>query len=323
MDRSFLEGLGLEIREDAGVVEALLELTSGRAINPMTRRPIDVVTFTSVGSRLLYVGPEEFIGSQPIYLAHLPANTKLEDLVIDTLNAHLYQLERRSAELSAIGLAPRVDPVTLQLTAEVNREPFRFVIGASRAGEFRIAKAVCRDMELTSGGVISFELSEFRDRRALEQYLFALFADVADVTEPPEGPVAAPRITTFADATEPSAVSAPHSVEPHRAPLTPSTASGVSAGASVAPLTVSDFFGAFGDATIPGRTSIEVLCELRANDQLYRFAAARVEGTTFRGLLAGPNGKVWAERFEVDQFPGIRALVAELLKIDIQDIEVV
>jgi hypothetical protein len=325
MDGTLLEELGLDIREERGVIEATLELSSGRAINPMTRKPIDRVTFTVVGSRLLYVGPEEFVGAQPINLAHLPTGVRLEELVLDTLNEHLYQLERRSAELSSIGLSPKVDPHTLQLSATVTRAPFQFVIGASRGGEFRITRALCSDMELTSGGVIRFELSEFRDRRALEDYLTALFADVAEVASRTPLPQLAVEPVTLAEAS--SSANAEHLSKATREEGSPSQP-GPPVSASLAvqrdesTLTVSDFFGAFGDALVPARTALEVLCEMQVSDKKFRFAAARVEGKTFRGLLAGPQGKLWAERFEVDQFPGIRALVAELLHVDIQDIEV-
>ena len=46
-----------------------------------------------------------------------------------------------------------------------------------------------------------------------------------------------------------------------------------------------------------------------------RFAAARVVGRTFRGLLAGGQGKVWAERFDLGEFPGVVPLVARLLRV--------
>lgn len=73
---------------------------------------------------------------------------------------------------------------------------------------------------------------------------------------------------------------------------------------------------AFGpEAVIPPRSSLEVLVHLRVNGAPYRFAAARVMGRTFRGLLASATGKVWADRFELDGFPGIVQLVADLLKV--------
>ena len=132
MDRAFLEQLGLDVTEDDGVVEAELELRSGQAFNPLTRTIIERVSFTVMGDRLLYVGPPEFVGAQPINVAFLSPQTRLEDLVVQTLNDHLFQLERRSNELGALGVSAKVDPASLQLTAELERPPLKFTIGASR-----------------------------------------------------------------------------------------------------------------------------------------------------------------------------------------------
>lgn len=72
-------------------------------------------------------------------------------------------------------------------------------------------------------------------------------------------------------------------------------------------------FGA--EALVPPRSALELLAQLQVEGRPYRFAAARVAGRTFRGLLAGAQGKVWAGRFELDAFPGIVRMVADLLKV--------
>jgi hypothetical protein len=74
---------------------------------------------------------------------------------------------------------------------------------------------------------------------------------------------------------------------------------------------------------VPGRSAVEVLIELRVGSESYRFAAARVSGRTFRGLLAGTAGKLWADRFELNEFPGIKALLAQLLGVAESKVEVV
>jgi hypothetical protein len=273
MDRAFLEELGLDVTDADGVVEARLELRHGAALNPLTRTVIDHVTFTCMGDRLLYVGPQEFVGAQPINLAFLTPGTPLEDLVIQTLSDHLYQLERRSNELSALGLAPRVDPASLQLSASVSREPFTFLLGASRAGQFRVVKAEANGHSYTSAEPAVFELSEFRSREALADFLFAMFSDIV-----------------------------PRGSEPA--------------------LPVAEVFAAFGDAVLAPMSALELVADLQVGNERLRFAAARVQGRVFRGLLAGPSGKIWAERFELDDFPGVRALVAELLQVPLEDVEV-
>lgn len=305
MDRVFLEQLGLDVSEADGVVEAELSLTSGQALNPLTRKVIDHVNFTVMGDRLLYVGPPEFVGAQPINLAFLSPGTRLEDLIVQTLNDHLFQLERRSNELTALGISPKVDPATLQLSAELERPPLKFTIGASRTGQFRLVRAINDGVELTSGGNQPvFELSEFFDRRALEDFLFALFSDVVE------------------DTTAPSAPSSPGTLLNIGAATVTSSPTMIATVSNDASLPFKELFAAFGDALVPPRCPLEVVADVRVHEQTLRFAAARVQGTTFRGLLAGPSGKIWADRFELDEFPGIRAFVAELMSVSFDEVEV-
>lgn len=294
MDRAFLEGLGLTVTEADGVVEAGLKLSDGQAFNPLTRQAIDHVNFTVMGDRLLYVGPPEFVGAQPINLAFITGATRLEDLVVKTLNEHLFQLERRSSELTSMGLHPKVDPATLQLTAELEAEPLKFIIGANRTGQFRVARVFVDGAELTGAGAdTAFELSEHRDRAALLEFLLAMFREVAE----------------HADQT-----GAPGKKKPSLTPvpIPPEAA-----------VPFRDLNKAFGDASLPPRSTLEVLAIVRVQGEELRFAAARVQGRTFRGLLAGSKGKLWADRFELDAFPGIRELVADVLKVSVDDVQVV
>ncbi len=284
MDRAFLEGLGLAVHAgDNGVIGAELVLTAATAFNPLTRQQIDRVNFTVMGDRLIFVGPAELVGAAPINLAYLTPATRLEDLILQTLSAHLYQLERRSNELAAIGVSPKVDPHTLQLSAELKRGPFKFGLGASRSGQFRVTRCVKDGVELTAASPTVFELSEFRDRSALEDFLYAMFSDVAATAEAPARKTAE---------------------------LTEGT------------ISMLEIFRSFGDGLVPARSLLEIVSELRVKNERYRFAAARVQGRTFRGLLAGPTGKVWAERFELEEFTGIRALVANVLSVSLEDVEV-
>jgi hypothetical protein len=78
----------------------------------------------------------------------------------------------------------------------------------------------------------------------------------------------------------------------------------------------SELVKAFGPtAVVPPSSSVELLALLEVEGRPYRFAAARVAGRTFRGLLAGGQGKVWAGRFELKDFPGVVRLVADLLGV--------
>jgi hypothetical protein len=81
-----------------------------------------------------------------------------------------------------------------------------------------------------------------------------------------------------------------------------------------------DRFGT--NAWIPVGAAIDVVVTLRAQGVAYRFAATRVGGRTFRALLAGPDGKVWADQFELDAFPGVSAVVASVLGLQVSEVEV-
>jgi hypothetical protein len=151
-------------------------------------------------------------------------------------------------------------------------------------------RALHEGSELPEGSPSAFELSEFRDKRALEDFLFAMFSDA--IGQPPAPP---------ADISRPS-----------RVPGLPPEVS----------IPFRDLIHAFGDAVLPPRSPLEVLATVKVGDQELRFAAARVQGRTFRGLLAGPTGKLWADRFELGDFRGIRALVADVLNTPIENVEV-
>jgi hypothetical protein len=64
-----------------------------------------------------------------------------------------------------------------------------------------------------------------------------------------------------------------------------------------------------------------VVVTLRARGTTYRFAATRVGDRTFRALLAGPTGKVWADQFQLEEFLGVSEVVAAALGIPASEVE--
>src|SRR4051812_15575292 len=175
MDRRFLEDLGLTVREADGVVEAELELASGQAMNPITRRFLTRAQFTVLGDRLITIDPPELVGMPPINLAHVTRASALEDIICKSLNDAINHLTRRSSELTSLGFSPKVDPASLQLTVEIRTGGWEFIIGTDRLGNFRVQRAAHQGAEMTATSAHSFELSEFRERGSLESYLVAMF----------------------------------------------------------------------------------------------------------------------------------------------------
>jgi hypothetical protein len=73
----------------------------------------------------------------------------------------------------------------------------------------------------------------------------------------------------------------------------------------------------FGPASrVPATSALEVVSDFTVRGERYRFVAARVKGRTFRGLLAGPDGKKWADHFQLEDFPGVADVASRALGVE-------
>jgi hypothetical protein len=76
-------------------------------------------------------------------------------------------------------------------------------------------------------------------------------------------------------------------------------------------LTLSALAQAFGpDSIVAPNAAVELVQEFEWAHTRYRFVATREVGTRFRGRLIGPSGDVWADRFDLEAFPGTQQVVA-------------
>ncbi|WP_309887502.1 hypothetical protein [Archangium sp.] len=271
METARLKQLGLEVRDEGKGLEATLVLAEPLD-NPTGHWKVERVIFRVEGERLVPSGPAEVVGLRPITLGAVKEAREVEAEVVAAFNEHLFHVQRRSAELVALGLDARVAPESLVLSTQVSEQGLTLTLVADRQGHFQVASAVRDGQPLPLPQARTFELSEFRERGALVGYLAALFG------------------------------------EQGRAVAAQAAGEGL--------IGFSEVVRAFGEgALVPPRSGLELLVLLEVEGKPYRFAAARVAGRTFRGLLAGAQGKVWAERFELDDFPGVVPLVADLLKV--------
>ncbi|HET9452200.1 MAG TPA: hypothetical protein VFO83_15025 [Aggregicoccus sp.] len=299
MDTTRLQQLGLTWQEDAAGGEVVLELQSLPLVNPLTRHFIDQVRLRPLpdDEGLLPIAPPEVVGLPPLRLEGAQRASDLEAQVSAAFNAAIVQMQKRSAELQVLGVNAHVDPETLQLSAELDamvavegtggrgRALLQLTLAADRDGSFRLARAERDGATLDLPDSEPFDLSEFRERGALSGYLAALVGE----TLLAPAPVAVPQ----AEAAEP-------------------------------PLRYSELVATFGEGLIvPPRSALELLAEVVVEGRTYRFAAARVAGRSFRGLLAGAQGKLWAERFELEEFPGVVTLVSRLLGVPPEAVQVI
>ena len=68
-------------------------------------------------------------------------------------------------------------------------------------------------------------------------------------------------------------------------------------------------------ARVPSTSALELVSDFTVGGERYRFVAARVRGRTFRGLLAGPDGKKWADHFQLEDFLGVADVACRALGV--------
>jgi len=280
-DADQLTELGLTVTDTGAGLEAVLQLGTP-LLNPLARRPIASGVFALAEQRLIPLEPAELVGLPPLSLEGVRNRSELEQQLAGAFHTHLVTLQRRSAELRALGCAPLVDPETLELAARIDDPPLHFLLAGDKRGQLRVAEAV-RDGEAPSIDVgAPFDLSDFPNRAGLFAHLRAL------VTPPaPEGA----------------------SAQAH---------------SQTRPVDYRELLEHFGEAAwIPAGAAVDVVVTLRARGIAYRFAATRIRERTFRGLVAGPGGKVWADQFELEGFPGVSAVVAGALGIPASEVQLV
>lgn len=280
-----LRELGLNIIAEGDATQVELQVTRATLLNPMTGQTIDRVVFEVIDERLAVTGPKELAGLPPLSLAAIDSGAELEEQLSHFFDELMLHLQRRTADLQALGVKANVDPSSLALTAVVEVGAESYHLAADRRGNLRLEAVERAEGRVEAPSPQPFELSEFRERAALTAYLSALAAAWAP---PPKRIVSRPQ---------------------------PEAADGD------ARLTLGTVLEAFGpEALVAPQSSVQVLVEFRVKDDTYRFAAASLVGTTFRGLLAGARGKVWADRFDAREFPGVVALAARLLEVDPSEI---
>lgn len=79
-------------------------------------------------------------------------------------------------------------------------------------------------------------------------------------------------------------------------------------------LTLGVILKAFGpDGVMAPNAPVEVFQEFQHGGTRYRFVATREVGSRFRGRLIGPEGDVWSEQFDLENFSGIASVVGSAL----------
>ncbi|MGZ3479016.1 MAG: hypothetical protein ACXU81_01610 [Myxococcaceae bacterium] len=264
MEPDRLAQLGLTVQEGAAGPEVVLPL-QGSVVNPLTRRPVPAVTLAVAEELLIPVDPPELVGLPPLLVDEVTELPALEAQLLAGFDAHVSRLQDMAAAREALGLAPCVDPGSLEVRADAEVDGLRVSLGGDKQGKLRILAVHRAGALLRTEVGTPFTLPEVPDAASLQARLSGLL-----------GEAPAPR-------------------------------------RDVGYGELAERFGPA--ARVPAGSNLELVSDFTARGERYRFVAARVRGRTFRGLLAGPDGKKWAEHFQLEDFAGVADVASRALGI--------
>ena len=269
MEADRLAQLGLTVQEGAAGPEVVLPL-QGSVVNPLTRRPVPAVTLAVAEELLIPVDPPELVGLPPLAVDTMTEAPELEARLVADFDQHVARLQAMASRLEALGLAPSVDPCSLEVRAEAQLGGLRVLLGGDKQGKLRILEVHRAGAMLRSEVGAPFALTQFPDVGALHAHLLQV---VAGGSAPPSG------------------------------------------------IDYGELAERFGPAArVPPTSTLELVSDFTVRGERYRFVAARVRGRTFRGLLAGPDGKKWADHFQLEDFAGVADVAARALGVSPGDI---
>lgn len=274
-----LSALGIPVRlaADRETLEGDLALT-GRVLHPATGRPVGRSRFVVEGHDHLRFLDPPLAALGPVGFYDHGRAEALEQAIADALVQRGAALQDVAARLRALRLDVVLDPDRLAARAIVKTSTHAFEIlgGPEGVRVARVAPAGGKPFEV-SPEFPALELSGFASRSDLEVFLAG-------------------------------------SVPRMRTPEEPRPGAGATLEATPAPrnaLTLAALARVFGqEAVVAPNALVEIIQEFQHGGTRYRFVASREMGTRFKGRLIGPGGDLWADRFELSDFPGTRKVVA-------------
>jgi hypothetical protein len=292
-----LTALGVPVRFGADRESLEGELTFSRVVHPATGQSVLKARFVVSGhDHIRFVdAPLSALGDVNFYAYEKVV--QLEVAVAQALQKRAEVLQDVLRRMRMARLDAQIDPERVVARAVLKTATHAFEIFGSSDGirVSRVAPVGGAPYEV-AGDFPLLDLSQYPTSTDLEIYL------VGNVNQMRPAQAAAP-------------------VRPPRAgPPSPGGGAGLVATApprnALTLAAISQVFGA--DALIAPNALIELIQEFEHANVRYRFVATREMGTRFKGRLIGPNGDVWSDRFELDNFPGTRKVVAAALGIAVE-----
>ncbi|HZX40601.1 MAG TPA: hypothetical protein VFE93_02105, partial [Myxococcaceae bacterium] len=177
MEADRLAQLGLTVQEGAAGPEVVLPL-QGSVVNPLTRRPVPAVTLAVAEELLIPVDPPELVGLPPLAVHTTTDAPELEAQLLAGFDGHVARLQAMASRLEALGLAPCVDPGTLEVRAEALLGALRLLLGGDKQGRLRILEVHRAGALLRAEVGAPFALTQFADAGSFQAHLLTLVGDV-------------------------------------------------------------------------------------------------------------------------------------------------
>lgn len=283
-------GVSVQFSADHLLLEGLLQFSpQARVANPVSGLPIAKARFQVEGhDHLRFVEPP-LSALPPIPFFDAEKLLYVEERVAQALQKRLAVLEGLVKQLRALKCACSTDPEQLVVVATVDTIGYRFELLA------RPESVSIRRVLPTHGK--PFPVPETFPPLKLEEFEHSADLEV--------------HLTSLLPQLEQAAKSAPR---PQTGQLPAITDRGL---VVVAPkgLTVGLLQRFGGKASFAPNATLEVQQEFELNGARFRFVASSAGETLFRGRLLGPKGELWNEKFDLQHFPGISALVSSALGV--------
>jgi len=285
-----LSALAIPVRLGADRETLEGELPFARLPHPATGAPIPRGRFAVVGHDSLRFTEPPLSALAPVPFYDLERASGLEQRVAEALQRRVAQLQDQAARLRALGLEVSADHDRLAARAVVKTPTHAFELlgGPEGVRVARVAPVGGRPFEVPPT-FPAVRLEEHHTPTDLEIWLAHRVPELEAASR--GGPAAAATPVPASSRLE--------------ATLAPRTA-----------VTLGQLARAFGEAgMLAPNAPVEVVQEYQHGGTRYRFVALREVGTLFKGRLIGPKGDVWAERFDLANFPGTAQVVASALGV--------
>jgi hypothetical protein len=279
-----LSALGIPVRlgADRETLEGELAF-AGRVVHPASGQPLARARFVVVGHDHLRFLDPPLAALGPVNFYEHERAPALEAAVAQAIAAHGAALQDVAARMRALRLEASLDGERLAVRAVVKTATHAFeILGSPETVRVsRVAPVGGKPFEVAPE-FPPLELPDFDTPTDLEIYLVNAVPRMQAAPRASPAP-AAPGASPTLAATPP----------PRNA------------------LTLAALARVFGDdAMLAPNALVELVQEFVHGNTRYRFVAAREMGTRFKGRLIGPSGDVWADRFELANFPGTHKVVA-------------